>query len=40
MFLNKNLSLSITLKKLGVPNGGTALGGLVFEQSWTVTIQK
>ena len=27
-------------KKLSVPNGQSALAGLVLYQSWTVTIQK
>ena len=30
----------MTFEHLGVPNGQTALAGLVLDQSWTVTIQK
>ena len=30
----------MTFRKLDIPNGQSALAGLVLYQSWTVTIQK
>ena len=39
-FLNNKLSISIPFEKVSVPNGQTALAGLVFEKSCTEIIQK